>query len=67
MLELHLPEEIERRLVALAAKTGRSEAYHVRQAILTHIDDLEDRYLALHRLENLGKRISLDQLEQDLD
>jgi len=67
MLTIRLPEEIERRLTALAAKTGRSKTFHAREAILTHFDEIEDRYLTLHRLENPDRRILLDQLEQDLD
>ncbi len=46
MLALRLPEEIERRLEELAARTGRSKSFYAREAILEHLEDLEDTYLA---------------------
>ena len=67
MLAVRLPEEIENRLAALAAKTGRTKTYYAREAILEHLDEMEDRYLAIDRLENRGKRWTLDDLEQELD
>lgn len=67
MLAIRLPEEIENRLTALAAKTGRTKTYYAKEAILEHLDEIEDRYLALSRLEKSGKRFSLDEMEQSLD
>ena len=67
MLAIRLPKEIEERLAALAAKTGRTKTFYAREAILEHLDEMEDKYLALGRLENPGKRWRLDELEQDLD
>jgi RHH-type rel operon transcriptional repressor/antitoxin RelB len=46
MLALRLPEEIEIRLDALAKATGRTKSYYAREAILTHLEDMEDAYLA---------------------
>ena len=67
MLAVRLPEEIENRLADLAAKTGRTKTFYAREAILEHLDEMEDRYLAIDRLENRGKRWTLDDLEQELD
>lgn len=53
MLAIRLPPEIEARLDALAKRTGRSKSYYARAAILDHLDDLEDVYLAERRLEDL--------------
>jgi RHH-type rel operon transcriptional repressor/antitoxin RelB len=53
MLALRLPLEIEERLEALAKLTGRSKSYYAREAILQHLDDLEDVYLAEQRLADL--------------
>ncbi len=50
MLAIRLPEAIEHRLEALAKATGRTKTYYVREAIVEHIDDLEDLYLAEQRL-----------------
>ena len=50
MLAVRLPVEIETRLEALAKATGRTKTYYVREAIVEHLDDLEDMYLAQQRL-----------------
>lgn len=51
MLAIRLPEDIERRLDALATATGRTKTFYAREAILEHLDDLEDIYLAERELE----------------
>ena len=53
MLAIRLPEEIEKRLDALAKETGRTKSYYARQAILEQLDDLEDYYLAEKRYADL--------------
>jgi len=50
MLAIRLPEDIEKRLDTLAKATGRSKTFYARQAILEHLADLEDLYLAEQRL-----------------
>lgn len=67
MLAIRLPEDIENRLASLAAKTGRTKTFYAKEAILEHLDDIEDKYLAINRLENPSKRWTLDDLEQDSD
>ena len=46
MLAIRLPEEIEARLDRLAKRTGRSKTFYAREAILAHLENLEDLYLA---------------------
>lgn len=46
MLAIRLPEDIEARLAALASQTGRTKTFYARAAILAHLEDLEDYYLA---------------------
>jgi RHH-type rel operon transcriptional repressor/antitoxin RelB len=46
MLALRLPPEIEQRLEDLARRTGRSKSFYAREAILEHLEELEDTYLA---------------------
>lgn len=67
MLAIRLPEEIEKRLDILAKKTGRTKTYYVREAVIDHLEELEDIYLALQRLENPKKRWSLEDLEKEID
>lgn len=50
MFAIRLPAEIETRLDALAKSTGRTKSFYVREAILEHLADLEDVYLAEKRL-----------------
>jgi RHH-type rel operon transcriptional repressor/antitoxin RelB len=52
MLAIRLPTEIEERLDELAKRTGRSKSFYAREAILEHLDDLEDYYLAEKRLDD---------------
>jgi RHH-type rel operon transcriptional repressor/antitoxin RelB len=67
---IRLPEEIERRLDALAEKTGRTKAFYIREMILTHIDEMEDYYLAADVVERLRKgqerTFSAPEVRQDL-
>jgi RHH-type rel operon transcriptional repressor/antitoxin RelB len=53
MLAIRLPPSIERRLEKLAKRTGRTKSYYVREAILQHLEDLEDLYLAEHALDRI--------------
>jgi len=67
MLAIRLPDEIEHRLEKLAKKTGRTKTFYVREAVIDHIDELEDIYLSLDRLEKPGKQWSLEDMEKGLD
>jgi len=40
MLAIRLSEDIERRLEALAAATGRTKTFYAREAIVEYLDDL---------------------------
>ena len=64
MLAIRLESEIEERLARLAKKTGRTKTFYAREAILEHLDDLEDGYLALKRLENPGRVFSAKEVKR---
>ncbi|SDO46957.1 type II toxin-antitoxin system RelB family antitoxin [Vreelandella arcis] len=70
MLALRLPTEIEERLEALAKATGRTKSFYAREAILEHLEDLEDVYLAEKTLEQVRRSEmtthSLDDVERNL-
>ena len=53
MLAIRLPEDIEARLDKLARRTGRTKTFYARQAILEHLENLEDVFLAERRLASL--------------
>ena len=68
MLAIRLPEDIERRLDALAAATGRTKTFYAREAILEHLDNLEDLYLAEKSLLEVragAKTIPLDDVMRE--
>ena len=67
MLALRLPPEIEKRLDALAKKTGRTKSFYAREAILRQIEDIEDDYIGRRRLARGGPRVPLEQLERQLE
>lgn len=62
MLTIRLPADIETRLAQLAHKTGLTKTALVRAAILEHIDDLEDYFLAEARVRKNRKAIPLESL-----
>ena len=66
MLAIRLPAEVETRLDNLARSTGRTKTFYAREAILEHLDDLEDLYLAESRLldirAGLSKAIPLEEV-----
>ncbi len=65
-LALRLSPETEARLDELARKTGRSRAFLAREAILGHLEDVEDTYLAQEALEEHvtagGRTITIEEL-----
>jgi RHH-type rel operon transcriptional repressor/antitoxin RelB len=66
MISVRLPAEIEKRLERLARKTGRSKTFYVREAILRHLEDMEDFFLATQRLEENLPGIPLEEVERRL-
>jgi RHH-type rel operon transcriptional repressor/antitoxin RelB len=66
MLSLQLTPELEKRLAALAKKTGKTETFYALEAIEEHIEDLEEGYIALHRLQNPARIHSSEEVEREL-
>ncbi|WP_216363528.1 type II toxin-antitoxin system RelB family antitoxin [Subtercola boreus] len=46
VLLIRLPDEDIRRLEALAARTGKSKTFYVREAVRAYLADVEERYWA---------------------
>ena len=70
MLAIRLPESIEKRLEQLARRTGRTKTFYAREAILRHLEDLEDVYAAEQVLERVRagkeKTYTLDEVRDHL-
>jgi RHH-type rel operon transcriptional repressor/antitoxin RelB len=67
MIGIRIPKSVGQRLEILAKRTGRSKTYYIREAIMEHLDDLEDIYLAEQVLERVrrGEELvsSIDEVE----
>jgi RHH-type rel operon transcriptional repressor/antitoxin RelB len=52
---VRLDPALEKRLDRLAAQTGRTKAYYLREIVARGLDDLEDYYLAATTMERVRK------------
>jgi RHH-type transcriptional regulator, rel operon repressor / antitoxin RelB len=67
MLAVRLDEETETRLERLAKETHRSKSYFVKRAITTFLDEMEDKLIAVARLEQENPTfLTSDELWRDL-
>lgn len=68
---LRLPADVDERLSRLAAATGRSKSYYLRELVTTGLDDLEYAYELASRAEAIraGHRETrpVEELMADLD
>lgn len=55
------------RLENLAKRTGRTKTFYAREAIVEHLDDLEDAYLAEQRLARPARSYSAEEVKRELD
>ena len=67
---IRLPDETYERLQVLAARTGRTATFYIREAIEAQLDDLEDIYLAEQVLADIRagreKTITMDEMSRRL-
>ncbi len=70
IIGIRIPKSIGQRLDTLARRTGRTKTFYIREAILEHLDDLEDIYFAEKVLERVRsgeeKVSSLNEVEHRL-
>jgi RHH-type rel operon transcriptional repressor/antitoxin RelB len=52
MTSIRLPEELNTELANLAAATKRSKSFFIREALEMYMEDLQDGYIALQRMNN---------------
>lgn len=55
MIGIRIPKSVGDRLDNLAKRTGRTKTWYIREAIMEHLDDLEDIYLAEQVLERVRR------------
>ncbi len=70
MVSIRLEDEIDQRLEFLASETGRTKTFYVREAVMEHLEALEDAFLADKVLEKVRsgkeKTVSLQETMQRL-
>jgi RHH-type rel operon transcriptional repressor/antitoxin RelB len=67
MLTLKLPADLEDRLNQLSEKTKRPKSFYMREALVEYLEEYEDAFLALDRLnQKNAKYLSTKELEKSL-
>jgi RHH-type rel operon transcriptional repressor/antitoxin RelB len=67
VISVRLPDEISRRLSALAKKTKRTKTSFIREMIEEELADYEEEYTALERLNDKNARyLTTEKLEKKL-
>jgi RHH-type rel operon transcriptional repressor/antitoxin RelB len=67
MLAVRLDQETETRLDKLAKETHRTKSYFVKRAIISFLDEMEDKLIAVARLEQENPTfLTSDELWRDL-
>lgn len=66
MVAVRLPPELEQRLERFAQETHRSKSYYIRKALEQFLEEREDYFLALSRLEEKNARVSLEEAMKKL-
>jgi len=66
MLAVPLNPDLEKRLDALAERTGRSKTFYAQQAIEQHLEDLEDYYLGHQALEKSNRTYTPAEVKSEL-
>jgi len=66
MLSVRLSAKLEARLTRLAKRTGRTKAYYAKKAIEEFLEEQEDYFIALSRLEEKLPGIPLQEVVKKL-
>jgi RHH-type rel operon transcriptional repressor/antitoxin RelB len=66
-ISLRLPDDVHDRLNRLAEKTKRTKSSFIKEMIETSLEEYEEAYLALERLNDKNARyLSTEELEEEL-
>jgi RHH-type rel operon transcriptional repressor/antitoxin RelB len=67
VISLRLPDDVHDRLNKLAEKTKRTKSSFIKEMIETSLEEYEEAYLALERLnENNARYLTTEELEEEL-
>jgi RHH-type rel operon transcriptional repressor/antitoxin RelB len=68
VLNIRLSDDIANRLEDLAQKTKRTKSFYIREILDNYLNELEDSYLALERLNHKNaKYYSTEQIRKELE
>jgi len=68
ILNVRVSDEIVRRLENLSAKTSRPKSFYIKDMLEKYLEDYEDAYLALERLNDKNaKYFTTEEVEKSLE
>ena len=66
MIAVRLDKETEERLAKLAKQTGRTKSFYMREALLEHLEEMEDYYLGMGVLKEDGRLYTASEAKREL-
>jgi RHH-type rel operon transcriptional repressor/antitoxin RelB len=66
-ISVRLPEELIEKLDRLAESLDRSKTYIIKRALQEYLEEYEDYFIALHRLNDKDEVVSAKELTAALD
>ena len=66
MISIEFKEDIQQRLLNLSSLSGQSVEHIITQHITNQLEDLEDVYISLKRLESNERIITLEEIEKNI-
>ncbi len=66
MIAVRLDKETEERLAKLAKQTGRTKSFYMREALLEHLEAMEDYYLGMGVLKEDGRLYTASEAKREL-
>jgi RHH-type transcriptional regulator, rel operon repressor / antitoxin RelB len=66
-ISVRLPEELVEKLDRLAESLNRSKTYIIKRALQEYLEEYEDYFIALHRLNDKDEVVSAKELTAALD
>jgi RHH-type rel operon transcriptional repressor/antitoxin RelB len=66
-LTINLPKKLENQLTYLEAISQRPKDFHIKEALIRYLEDVEDLRIALERLEKGGKTYTSEEVRKKLN
>jgi RHH-type rel operon transcriptional repressor/antitoxin RelB len=66
-LKMELPKNLENQLTYLEVISKRPKSFHVKEALIRYLEDVEDLRIALDRLEKDGKTYTSEEVRKKLN